>query len=250
MRLLVSVATAAEASAALAGGADVIDAKDPGTGALGAVSQVALREICTRVANARLVTAALGDACDGKATERAARACIDAGAALVKIGFAGIIDCERVRGLIAAAVRGARSGGVIAVAYADAGDAAAIERESLIDLAAVAGATGILLDTCHKRGPGVRDLVSARALSDWIAAAHGSGLLVAVVGKLTVDDLGFVRDSGADVAGVRGAACVGGRSGVISAERVRVLRSHVDRTSRSAAPSASISSALTTHVST
>ena len=37
MRLLVSVATPEEASAALAGGADVIDAKDP-TFALGAVS--------------------------------------------------------------------------------------------------------------------------------------------------------------------------------------------------------------------
>ncbi len=38
MRLLVSVANAADAAAALAGGADLIDAKDPAGGALTAVA--------------------------------------------------------------------------------------------------------------------------------------------------------------------------------------------------------------------
>jgi len=33
-----------------------------------------------------------------------------------------------------------------------------------------------------------------------------------------------VRDAGADIAGVRGAACVGGRSGTVAADRVRLLR--------------------------
>ena len=57
MRLLVSVANAAETSAALAGGADVIDAKNPHDRALGAVSLDVLREIHVTVAGARLVTA-------------------------------------------------------------------------------------------------------------------------------------------------------------------------------------------------
>ena len=54
MRLLVSVSSAAEASAALAGGADVIDAKDPLAGALGAVSADVLREIHAIVAGGDL----------------------------------------------------------------------------------------------------------------------------------------------------------------------------------------------------
>ena len=45
MRLLVSVADAAEARAALAGGADIIDAKEPRHGALGAVAPDVLRAI-------------------------------------------------------------------------------------------------------------------------------------------------------------------------------------------------------------
>ena len=44
MRLLVSVANAVGASAALAGGADFIDAKDQNTGSLGALSVEVLRE--------------------------------------------------------------------------------------------------------------------------------------------------------------------------------------------------------------
>ena len=45
MRLLVSVRAAAEVAPALAGGADIIDAKEPARGSLGAVSPTRLREI-------------------------------------------------------------------------------------------------------------------------------------------------------------------------------------------------------------
>ncbi|MFL5577756.1 MAG: (5-formylfuran-3-yl)methyl phosphate synthase, partial [Gemmatimonadaceae bacterium] len=64
MHLLVSVSSAAEAAAALAGGADLVDAKDPSAGALGAVSDGALRGIVAAVSGARPVSAALGDARD------------------------------------------------------------------------------------------------------------------------------------------------------------------------------------------
>ena len=119
MRLLVSVANAAETSAALAGGADVIDAKNPLSGALGAVSADILREIHATVAGACLVSAAIGDAADETEVERAAGTFAGAGAALVKVGFAGIASASRVEVLIRAAVRGVRTG-VVAVAYADA----------------------------------------------------------------------------------------------------------------------------------
>ena len=44
-----------------------------------------------------------------------------------------------------------------------------------------------------------------------------------MAGKLTADDLGFVRNAGADIAGVRGAACEGGRTGRVTVEKVRLL---------------------------
>src|SRR5918996_3201324 len=111
MRLLVSVANAAEASAALEGGADVIDAKDARAGALGAVTRDVLQDIYAIVQRARPVTAALGDAADEAAIERAARDYAAAGAGLVKVGFAGIVSAGRAAALTAAAVRGARAAG-------------------------------------------------------------------------------------------------------------------------------------------
>src|SRR6059036_3681157 len=123
MRLLVSVTCAAEASAALAGGADVIDAKDPLAGALGAVSVEVLHEIYAAVARQRPLTAALGDAGDEAAIERAARTFVAAGAALVKVGFAGIASAGRVATLTTAADRGARWGAGSAARYRGQGRA-------------------------------------------------------------------------------------------------------------------------------
>lgn len=81
-----------------------------------------------------------------------------------------------------------------------------------------------MLDTAFKQGPGLRHLLPARALEGWVARAHAAGLMVALAGKLTAGDLAWVRDTGADIAGVRGAACEGGRSGSIVEKSVRLLR--------------------------
>ena len=61
MKLLVSVVSADEARRALAGGADIIDVKDPREGALGAPSPRVLSEVVTTVGEAAPVSVALGD---------------------------------------------------------------------------------------------------------------------------------------------------------------------------------------------
>lgn len=267
MRLLVSVASAAEASAALAGGADVVDAKDPHAGALGPVSLEVLRDIHAAVGGARPVSAALGDAADEAVVERDTRAFIAAGALFVKIGFAGIDSAARIAALTAAAVHGAARGlspgfpvrhdqfawqlglddldqadrrsslgasrragnnaGVIAVWYADAVSLADPSSIAIVEMAARAGAIGVLLDTANKCGPGLRGLVAPSALAAWVTKAHDARLIVALAGKLTADDLVFAREAGADIAGVRGAACEGGRAGRVTADRVRLLRARL-----------------------
>lgn len=229
MRLLVSVACREEAAAALAGGADIIDAKDPTAGPLGAVSLAVLREIVATVNRTRPVTAALGDVADERALERNACAYAIAGAILVKIGFAGVTSPEKAATLLLSAVRGAAAGsdgrcGVIAVAYADARRVASPTPGALIEVAATTGAAGVLLDTANKNGSGLRHLFSPSALAAWVAQAHDARLLVALAGQLRLDDLGYVGDAGADIAGVRGAACEGGRTGRVTADNVRGLR--------------------------
>ena len=90
MRLLVSVRNATEALAAVQGGADLVDVKDPNAGSLGAAPIKDFHKIHTAVSGERPVTAALGDANDETAIEKIARTFADAGAAIVKVGFAGI----------------------------------------------------------------------------------------------------------------------------------------------------------------
>jgi uncharacterized protein (UPF0264 family) len=224
MFLLVSVASPADAAAALAGGADLIDAKDPAAGALGAVSLPMLREIHAMVAGARPVTAALGDADDEEEVERAAREFAATGALFLKVGFARIGRPARARELAAAAVRGAGDRGVVAVAYADAAGAGSLTPAALLEVAAHVEAHGLLLDTADKSGPGLCALLSPPVLARLAAEAHAAGMFIAMAGKLEANDLLVLRDAGADIVGVRGAACVGGRAGVTSAERVRRLR--------------------------
>jgi (5-formylfuran-3-yl)methyl phosphate synthase len=232
MRLLVSVRDAVEAAAARDGGADIIDAKEPASGALGAVDIATFEHIVAEVAGARPVTAALGDAVDERAIAHMADAYARAGARLVKFGFAGIASPTRVTSLLAAARAGAHAhAGIIATAYADADRVASLNPFAMIDAATKAGTTGILLDTADKQGPGLTGLMSQERLSSWVRTARDARLLVALAGKLTIDDFGAVSDAGADILGVRGAACDRGRTSQIVAARVRALKFAVARRS-------------------
>ena len=229
MRLLVSVADVEEAAAALAGGADVVDAKDPHAGALGALPARVLREIRACVGDARPVTAAIGDASDEIAVEAIAHEFASVGATLLKVGFAGIDSASRVSALLDAAIRGAAAAteglcGIVAVAYADPGCDCGIGVPRLLNTAARAGARGVLVDTLDKSGAGLCQLATPLTLARWVSEAHDLGLTVALAGKLTADDLAVVRDAGADIAGVRGAACDGGRTGRVSADRIQQLQ--------------------------
>src|SRR5207244_529885 len=86
MQLLISVAGPAEARAALRGGADVIDAKDPWRGALGPVSVQRLAAIRAAVAGARPLSAAVGDATSEDAVAGSVAAALSVGVAFVRLG--------------------------------------------------------------------------------------------------------------------------------------------------------------------
>jgi hypothetical protein len=238
MDLLVSVSDAFEAVAAREGGADVIDAKNPAAGALGAVSIRTLQAIHTAVDFIRPVTAALGDASNERQIRREAQAFASTGARFVKVGFASVRHEARAQRLLSAAVDGASeagtSCGVVGVAYADAERVLSLPPAAAIDVAARAGAAGVLLDTADKDGPGLTGLLDAAALTAWVERAHDAGLLVALAGRLSVDDMPLVLDTGADIAGVRGAACEGGRLGHITALRVRQLKQRLATPGRAA----------------
>src|SRR5439155_1522651 len=122
MQLLISVAGPAEARAALHGGADVIDAKDPRRGALGPVSVPRLAAIRAAVAGARPLSAAVGDATSEYAVAESVAAALSVGVAFVKLGLAGVTSEARADRLAGAARRALETAVVtrlVLVAYAD-----------------------------------------------------------------------------------------------------------------------------------
>jgi uncharacterized protein (UPF0264 family) len=226
MQLLVSASSIDDARAAVEGGAAIVDAKNPSAGPLGPVPIDVFQAIVATVAGRRPVTAALGDARDEPAIEALARDFAAAGASLVKVGFEGISNIRMVDALARATVRGAARGrsatGVVLVTYADA-SSDQVSPAALLEVASSAGAAGVLLDTADKGGPRLTELVAPAWLTEWVRLAHGRSLAVALAGRLRAEDLSWVAACGADVAGVRGAACDGGRNGRISPARVREL---------------------------
>src|SRR6266566_4773143 len=146
MQLLISVAGPADARAALLGGADVIDAKDPRHGALGPVPLHRLAAIRATVAGARPLSAALGDAAREDALAEAVAAAATLGVVFVKVGFAGVTSEVRARRLaVAARQRAEGETRLVLVAYADWRHAESLAPTRLVGVrgaACVGGRTG------------------------------------------------------------------------------------------------------------
>ncbi|HET6867409.1 MAG TPA: (5-formylfuran-3-yl)methyl phosphate synthase [Solirubrobacteraceae bacterium] len=203
MKLLVSVVSAAEAREALAGGADIIDVKDPREGALGAPSPRVLSQVVQAVGGAVPVSVALGDVPDLPHTAAmAARGAASCGADFVKLGLRCVNDPDRAASLMSVVADAVGSEvAVIAATYADTGAPGWLP--ALVERTGIAGA---LIDTFVKDGRGLYAWLSEAELADLIARTHSVGGTFAVAGQLRLGELGRVP---ADVVGVRSAVCRG-----------------------------------------
>lgn len=235
MQLLVSVRLAAEVGPALAGGADIIDAKEPARGPLGAVAPATLAEILGRVPEDRVGSVALGDVAREEELLSAIRILPISRrptALYLKVGFAGVssgpVVSRLLQSSIAAAAGHPATPRVVAVAYADRGGS--LRPNDLANRAADAGAAGVLLDTHLKDGQGLFGWIGPREVEAWVSGVHEAGLFAAVAGEIGMTDIELVQSLGADIVGVRGAACEGGREGTVTAERVMSLRLRITAT--------------------
>jgi uncharacterized protein (UPF0264 family) len=218
VKLLVSVVSASEALAALEGGADIIDVKDPREGALGAPSPRTLAEVVAAVDGAAPVSVALGDLPDLPHTAAlAACGAASCGVDYVKLGLRGVRGLDRAVALVTAvadalAARSAGGPEVIAAAYADgaAADPPAFDPALLPELVARTGIAGALVDTLVKDGGGLYGSLPEATVVGLVAATRAAGGRFGVAGQLRAGQLGRVD---ADIVGVRSAVCRGGDRG-------------------------------------
>jgi len=219
--LLVSVRDAAEARAALVGGADLIDVKEPLRGALGYALPTVWSEVLEAVGAAVPCSVALGELLTDPVAELAPQT---AGFAFAKVGLAGCSDCpdwqtrwHSALSLLPASVS------PVAVAYADSDAAHAPLPEQVLAAAAECSIKLLLLDTCDKRAGRLLDHLPLPELARLITAAHERGIAVVLAGSLTLEMFHQLLPLTPRYLAVRGAACRAGRTSAIDASLVKQL---------------------------
>ena len=232
-RLLVTVRDPAEARAALLGGADLLDAKDPSAGPLGPCPPAVLRAIAAECSarGARRVplSAALGDARQVRGDPgRLAAEAAGCGLDYLKIGLGGVADEDGAVALLRAVAAGAATRApeirVVAASYADAAEGEALSIRFLPRVAERAGLSGCLIDTAHKDGRSLLDHLPPAALSAYVAECRRRGLLCALAGSLSAGHMPLISAIAPDFIGVRGALCSTGRTGRLDPARLSALR--------------------------
>jgi (5-formylfuran-3-yl)methyl phosphate synthase len=220
-RFLASVRSRREALVALAGGADIIDVKEPLAGALGAAPLPVISEIVEAIGGASPVSATIGD-CPVAEAAPYVLATAGAGVDYVKIGLFGEVTAAALGRFERCASVGIR---LIAVMFADRAP-----RWDMIGELAGAGFSGVMLDTAAKGHGGLLCHLALSDVAAFVAKAHGAGLLAGLAGSLGPQDAPLLMPLGPDVLGFRGALCGGGeRAEMLDRSRVSMMRAIISQ---------------------
>jgi uncharacterized protein (UPF0264 family) len=230
LKLLISTVNEKETNEAVAGGADIIDVKNPMEGALGASFPWVIKRIRAITPKKIEVSCALGDVPNlPGAVSLAALGAATTGVDYVKVGLYGLKTLEEAVYLMRNVTKAVKdcnpSIKVVATGYADAGRIGAVSPLLIPEIARKAQADIAMIDTAIKDDKNLFAFLTMSQLGNFVDAAHGYGLKAALAGSLKKEDLLAVQSLGADVAGVRGAACTNGDrvNGQITREKVREL---------------------------
>jgi dihydroneopterin aldolase len=223
--LLASVTGPGEAETAVAGGADIIDLKDPEAGALGALPVAVVRQAVAAIAGRRPSSAVAGDLpMQAETVVRAVAALAETGVDYVKVG---LFPDGRRREAIAALAELARRTKLIGVIFADREE----DSRALLDDLAAAGFAGAMLDTADKEGGRLTTIVPPAGLAGFVLAARAKGLLVGLAGKLEAPDVPRLLPLAADFLGFRGALCAAhDRRAGLDPEALARIRRAIPRT--------------------
>ena len=220
-KLLVSVRSDEEAGDALAGGADVIDVKEPARGSLGRPELATVLAVLARIAGRAEVSAALGELIE---TDLAALPSPPEGLRFVKLGMAGCLQTDWTARWRAVRERLPRTTELVAVLYADWPTAGCPSPQQLLPAAVELGCRTLLIDTFDKTRGGLLEHLPLPRLADVLGQYRDAGFRIVLAGSLSLETIAAVMPLRPDLIAVRGAACAGGRAGRVCLEKVRQLK--------------------------
>ncbi len=239
-KLLASVRSVAEAHAALAAPADVLDLKEPQSGVLGALDVAVVREIVAVCRGRCPLSATVGDLPpDPRAIAEKIKELAGAGVDYIKIGFFDARYFETCAGALAPL---ARRHALIGVLFADR----LRDFEGPCRLLKQANFTGAMIDTADKTRGSVREFATAQTLRRFVATARELSLLCGIAGSLKREDIEPLAPLGADYLGFRTALCENSRrENPISAKTAAEVARTLSAASKLPAPAKPVSAAAT-----
>jgi len=226
-QLLISVRSEQEIDAAIAGGADIVDLKEPRNGPLAATEVEVWESVSRRATDPKSIqfSAALGESQDALPIAGA----VPKNFAFAKVGPSG---CDTVDGLkrLWSEVRGRLDSTIelVAVAYADHAASSVLPAETVFSLAADSGFDRCLIDTYAKDGRSTIDHLGIDGIRRLAQIAKERRLWWALAGSIRLDQAIKLREQSLapDCFGVRGDVCDGGRTAELSILRVRRWKEH------------------------
>ena len=223
--MLASVTSPAEAEAVFAGGADIIDLKDPAKGALGALDIGVAADIVRSIGRRRPVSAAAG------AAQRPPREVVDTVAAIAATGVDYVKVGISPEGVAADCVRAlsghAKKSKLVGVLFADC-----TPNLDILALMADNGFAGAMLDTAKKGAGRLLDHLDIAALDRFVDRCRKRGLLSGLAGSLEAPDVPRLLPLKPDYLGFRGSLCKGRiREAAIDAASVKMIRELIPRES-------------------
>ena len=201
-----------EACEAIAGGADIIDVKNPQEGALGANFPWVIKRIKEITPEKIHVSCALGDVPNLPGSiSLAALGAASLGVDYIKVGLYGFKTPAEAVFLLQNVNKAAKEYNpkikVAAAGYADAARIGSVDPLLIPEIASLGQVDLAMVDTAIKDGKNLFNFLSVTQLKKFVDSTHKFGLEAALAGSLRKQDLSQVYDLGADVAGLRGAAC-------------------------------------------
>lgn len=221
VQLLVSVRDLCEAAIAIEAKVDWLDVKDPQKGPLGRPelqTALAIERLVADEDSGMKISVALGESRDADFTKLLEYTQHFETGTRFKLAFSGAkpksqdeVQDRDNSGAWSRLFRELASrlspGCLIPVFYADREFAMGPTWEEIVNLAVDVGGNRILIDTFQKDGRSLLHHLTAEQLASMIPFASDRKLAVALAGSLRVPEISSLFEIGADIIGVRGAAC-------------------------------------------
>jgi (5-formylfuran-3-yl)methyl phosphate synthase len=231
-KMLASVQDRQEAEIVFQNGADIIDLKDPGNGALGAVEPDKLLEVIDFISGRRPVSAACGDLpMDPETIRRKVEEIASTGLDYIKIGFFPFGQLAACIGVLQPLASHKK---LIAVLFADHLNE---YEENLAEKFAAAGFHGVMIDTAKKSAGRLLDHLTPDQIGHFVKDCQAHGLMSGVAGSLEAPDVPRLLAFKPDFLGFRGALCAGlSRMAPVDAQATAKIRALIPEAQGPGAP--------------